>query len=242
MESAIYFFLDFVTLSHLRCRDAGPAIVRRVCRSSTPLLSPRPRHPPPRTPQGTSSAFKPSSTIDREDARGRGTHRSSTATAAARPRMKWSLRTAPTWRTATASTREREGWEREGGPRPVLPSFLPQRRCMDVQLIRPLASPLPSRQFTSRSSSLSCSFFIWHQNIEECSPAARARPRPRSRTHFRRGEEKEGRTGKMRKEGAAGEGGRTTEPPPPFGYISAGGIHGRTRTPGRTRGELGGLA
>ena len=103
----------------------------------------------------------------------------------ARPRMKWGLRTAPTWRTATASTRERE---REGRGVGCTQSCLPHRRCMDVQLIRPLSPSSLSRQFAPQSSSsLSCSFFIWHQNTEERSPALNPRPRARGRTHFRRG-------------------------------------------------------
>ena len=116
-----------------------------------------------------------------------------------------SLRTAPTWRTTTASTRERE--KRRGGRGQYC---LPHRHCMDVRLIRPLppSSLSPSLPLPPvHSSVLLTLLFVLHLAPEHRGALAR-RPRPNRRTHFRRRGEEEGRGigGKMKKEGAAGEG------------------------------------
>ena len=183
-----------------------------------PLATPDSLH----TPQGTSSAFKPPPTIDRgRGRRGRGTHRRAAEAAhsaaapppstAARPRMKWSLRTAPTWRRAT----DRLPQEREGERAAASTAFLPHRRCMDVQLIRPLSS-----SGSSHSSDPLTLLFVLHLAPEQRGELARHRPR-RSRTHFRRGEREQDEERRRRRRR------RRADVAAAVGYISAGGIHGR---------------
>ena len=97
---------------------------------------------------------------------------------AARPRMKWSLRTAPTWRRAT----DRLPQEREGERAAASTAFLPHRRCMDVQLIRPLSS-----SGSSHSSDPLTLLFVLHLAPEQRGALARHRPLAHSLQERREG-------------------------------------------------------
>ena len=132
----------------------------------------------------------------------------------ARPRMKWGLRTAPTWRTATASTRERE---RERGPRSGLYTELPSPPPLHGCSVNPAALPLLPLPPVRSSVLLLTLLFVLHLAPEHRGALARPQPAPaRSRSNSLQERRRLvlGRGKKMKKEGAAaGEGGRTAPRP-----------------------------
>ena len=213
---------------------ALPLYVAVECSLASPRARP-PLPPPPRTSQGTSSALKPSSTIDRGNA--------GAEPIAAVPSP---LPASHAWREVLGlqctdlahrdRLHKREREKREGRGQ----YCLPHRRCMDVQLIRPLL-PFPSLPLPPlHSSVLLTLLFVLHLAPEHRGGALASSP-ALSHSLQEEGEEREDEERRRRRRRRA----PSSPPPPPFGYIRAGGIHGRAdgrgrtegRTPGRTRGE-----
>ena len=193
---------------------ALPLYVAVECSLASPRARP-PLPPPPRTSQGTSSALKPSSTIDRGNA--------GAEPIAAVPSP---LPASHAWREVLGlqctdlAHREREREREEEGRGQYC---LPHRRCMDVQLIRPLL-PFPSLPLPPlHSSVLLTLLFVLHLAPEHRGGALASSP-ALSHSLQEEGEEREDEERRRRRRRRAPS---PSPPPPPFGYTSAGGIHGR---------------